>query len=436
MNFHTSTIDYGQVEPSHNQLDLDLPSDPLTDLNRHKRFTSEQVAKAFLNTAEFSNEARMALDLLDCSNAITVTDKGVESHRRCRKRVCATCSAIKAKDWSHRLDRALKLLPNIMLDEYIPAGERDADDHTIGIKLTLNAGESCPIDDLKTTTKILLSRWPLLLRSVARKCELLGSFRSTEVTINYAHATGTATHSEVVANPHIHGVLLLSPPAGVDLSEWTEDLKMRILKFWKRSILGQLTKAGIRDRSISSSGQEIKALNKHTPDDLISWLKYCSKGLMHSLESQLSTESFDTSYEQVVKVWTNISDAFKGKKLISSSGSIKDALEHVEEIDAIAKKISKVEDQRDGDRVAGRPKITHKWSTPQRRYIPAEQWNPDIDRPLGWQNTALRLRISDQPKQLFNALKRGRDKDTLSDKQRILHHSKFGELLPQNINHV
>ena len=427
MIFDSTPISIGQGADVFAQPDLPLPVDPLHDLNRFKRIGSEQVAQCFLNTAEHSRETRKALDLLDCSSAVTVARDGrVTAHRRCKKRVCPTCSHIEGKKWSKRLHDAVELLPHTMLDESDESKIEWGDDRAVGLKLTLNAGQLCALSELRGVTRMINRLWARLYSTVAIKPHYRGAFRATEITISHAPSIGSDRPSEILANPHIHGLLMLVPPEDVDVSDWLSETSRKLTRHWTKMVKGNLLTMGIRDRSISSTAQLVEPLNAHTPEDVASWLSYASKGAAQGLANQLKREDLDTTYEELVDVWTTIDRPLNSVHLISASGSIKEALKHQDEVDKIALKEAKSE--RDSTR--GRPKPTHRWSTPKRRYIPVEEWKREVDRPHGWQIQALRLSHLVQPRQLFSAIQAGRDREILSDKQRILHHSKFGELLP------
>ena len=425
MIFDNTTTSVGQGVHVFAQPDLPIPVDPLHDLNRFKRTSAEQIAPCFLNTANFSKETRKALDLLDCSSSITLAHDGsVTAHRRCKKRVCATCSHIEGKAWSKRLHDAVKLLPDVMLDEPQSVKDNLGDDRAVGIKLTLNAGQLCSLNELRDVTRMIHRLWPRLYSTSAIKPHFKGAFRASEITISHTLSSDDSRSNVILANPHIHGLIMLIPPSDIDVDEWIKLTTHKLTKHWVKMIKSNLLALNIRGRSVQSIAQLVEPLNAHTPHDVASWLSYASKGAAQGLANQLKRENLESTYDELVDVWTTVDSTLNSVHLISASGSIKEALKHQSEIDQITST------EGENSKRQGRPKPTHRWSTPQRRYIPVEEWTREIDRPIGWQLHALKLSHTIQPKQLFSAIQAGRDRDILTDRHRILHHAKFGELLP------
>jgi len=419
MNFSTVTASIGQGSPVldvHAQPTLNLENDALRDLTRFKRITSEQITPAFLHSAEFSDETRRAITLLNCSDSVTVRDNKATAHMRCKRRICATCSHIEGKKWSSRIQHAFKLLEDYMLDEELPEDtEREDTDCIIGLKLTLNAGQLCPIDELPLVTRLLHKLWPRLLRIKRVKDHLKGSIRATEITVSHDE-TG------ILANPHMHGLFLLELPPGEKCDEWLQALSTHILRYWRRAIMSALTKAKVYGRSISSSAQLIEPLNAHTPHDASSWASYCVKGASQGLAHQLRNESVESTLDEIVKVWTTVDKAIKGIRMVSASGIIKDALAHHQQIENKDAELTTPPTE------PARP--THRYSQQKRKYIPVEDWDPSIDRAKNWPLQAMRLSHRHQPRQLFNLLNEVNNQDSLSDEERIRHYLSFRELLP------
>ena len=358
---------------------LDLPVSPQSLVNTElmKGITTDQIALSLL-THEDDKYRDESDKLMSCAENIQLTNDGkVRTYNRCKRRLCALCSKIEADRWAKTIDRATEHLSYTLLHD----PEIEGLDQAIAIKLTLNAGQTCHISELKTIIKdVLHPSWPSMMSITAIKPHLLGSLRTTEIQSSRLHEDGTP-----LMNPHIHGVILLKIPAelhnekcGITRSEKLElfinEITLTLSYYWKRAMRRKLSKLGLNNRSVSSCAN-ISPLTRHTSNDLTSWLKYCTKGAVCSLASSLYKEDYDdTAFRPISQMWIAVERATKGIRFVSSSKDLKDAIN-----------CAKDELKRESEDKQARPdateRITHKWSFTRSKYIPEEMWDQPIDKP-------------------------------------------------------
>ena len=391
-----------------------IPDDSaLVKLGGRRRQSTEQIIPAVLRGTIHQKDINSALDMITCSENIRVTRSGeVHSLQRCKKRVCPICSGIEANKWVKRINEAVEFIADDMLDD--PNHHDSQPTKYIGIKTTLTYGERCLPEELGDILRAMHKQWSRLLNTKLLKEHSAGAFRATEFL-------ATSADGMITLNPHIHGVILIKviKTPGDDYIKTIAD---HIKRYWKSATLNTLRRMKIK-RAMSLAGQKIEPLDKHTAEDLSSWLRYVTKGAIIDLAEKVKGDDIAHQDNELTELWSAVYRATKGIRLISSSGVIAEALAEAKARRALDKPARKPED-------ATESKPTHRWSYPQRRYIPVNEWIQHIDRApnfflvnFGYHNT---------PRCLFDVWRGFRERETIPDERRIREYHKTSRLLPKN----
>ena len=382
-------------------LPITLTDKSLLDTQRLKGITTNQIAPSMLS-GETDSYLQYATKLSTCADKISVSDGKTQATNRCKKRICALCSKINGAKWSkiieesiHHLDVELTPIPQTKPAELhnqnpsavLPlatskmcqgtalknTGELES---AVAIHLTLNAGQTCPIHELKAVIKLLHSRWPRLLKQSSIRDYVKGSLRATEIVISDITEANSSLDYTPRVNPHIHGTIILSIPAGVNTREWLGHVTTKLYYYWVDMMQSGLEKAGIFDRVVTRHAQKIAPLTTNDTLNLQRWMQYSTKGAMTALAEQMGKENEKVFSEQVAQMWLAIESATKGQRLISTSGSLKMAVDEAKDAIKLLSEHSTHEDE---------PKsITHRWSYTKRKYVPIAEWVEAIDRPDNW----------------------------------------------------
>ncbi len=360
------------------QSSLDIPLTPpeLIKTELLKDVSTNQIALSLMSgmTDRLEEEATK---LMGCAESVHLARTGrVKTYSRCKRRLCPLCSSLLAKQWKKRVTVAADHLSDILIDDDI---DNDQSLHkSVGLKLTLNAGQACPISDLKLIIReVLHNQWSRLLQTKIIKDHIVGSLRATEITIDRK----TEVHDGIpLANPHIHAIILLRPPEGLSraqITSWLEEVSNSASMYWRGSVRKRLRKLGIEDRIITSSAQLIEPLSSQTNKDFIEWSHYIVKGAVHNLALDLHREDHDgTAFRPISNIWIEVERAIKGIRLISTSGDVADAMKDAEE----EIKRSTPQQNREEDESL----ITHKWSFTKERYISIDHWIQEVDKPRNY----------------------------------------------------
>jgi hypothetical protein len=375
---------------------LDLPVSPqsLVNTERMKRITTDQIALSLL-THENDKYLDESKELMSCAESIELTNNGkVKTFNRCKRRLCALCSKIEADKWTEIIRRSTDHLSYTLMDDPEIEGLNQA----IAIKLTLNAGQTCHISELKTIIKdVLHPSWPSMMSITAIKPHLLGAMRATEIQPSKLHEDGTP-----LMNPHIHGVILLKAPdeihtikcmiaRSLKLELFINEITLTLSYYWKRAMRRKLSKHGLANRSVSSS-VNITPLTQHTNHDLAGWLTYCTKGAICSLANSLYKEDYnDTAFKPISQMWIAVERATKGIRFISASKDLKSAI-------TCAKDELKRATDEGSPRQELKERITHRWSFTRSKYIPEVMWDQPVDKPSNYRVRAMMTIISKMAK--------------------------------------
>jgi hypothetical protein len=142
-------------ESTQTSLDLTLTPVELGQIQRLKAITSDQIARSLrLNGSDALHKESDRL--YDCSENVQLRSNGrVTTYGRCKRRLCALCSSIEANKWSKDLSSAMDHLDFDMVDEVADENPKTwhALPKTVALKLTLNAGQACPLGHLKPACK-------------------------------------------------------------------------------------------------------------------------------------------------------------------------------------------------------------------------------------------------------------------------------------------
>lgn len=370
----TSGAPAGQVH----QHELDLPPAPidptdtpaeLKDTEHLKRMTSDQIARSFV--IDGRDELRKLSDkLFDCSESVSLKRSGaVHSHSRCKHRLCALCSSISASKWQKELDRSMDHLKYDLIEDSLHPEETAL----AALKVTLNAGQTCPAHELKTVIReVLHTLWPRLLKTKAIAPHLDGAIRATEITVSKEPMVDGLP----LMNPHIHATILLRVPHDRRSTwrTWLDEIALSAGYYWVGAVSRKLESLKIK-RPITLSSQEIMPITAQTTEHLAGWMKYGVKGAVTSLARALHKEDYtSTALHPIAEVWAEVYRAIKGIRLIATSGSLSDSLDD-------ARDELKRESDHDEHHEDESHEVTHRWSYPRNKFVPADQWNAKTDKP-------------------------------------------------------
>jgi hypothetical protein len=385
----------------------------LVTLGNRRRQSTEQIIPAILRGTIHQKDINSALDMITCSESVRVTKSGeIHSLQRCKKRVCPVCSSIEANKWIKRINSAVDFLADDMIDD--PEHRDSHPTKYIGIKTTLTYGERCLPEELGNILRAMHKQWSRLLNTKLLKEHSVGAFRATEFLATSAEGT-------ITINPHIHGVILIKVTKAPN-ADYIKAIKDHIKRYWKSATLNTLRRMKLK-RGVSLAGQEVEPLSKHTANDLSSWLRYATKGAITDLAEKVKSDDITHQDNELTELWSAVYRATKGIRLISSSGVIAEALAEAKARRALEKTARKPEDTTES-------KPTHRWSYPQRRYIPANEWIQHIDRAPNF--FLVNFGYHNSPRCLFDVWRGFRERETIPDERRIREYLKTRRLLPKN----
>jgi len=361
---------------------------------------------------------KQAIAMTDCSSALH-HERGVLN--RCRQRLCPTCSLITGKMRAKEIATAL--------DYHLPLADEDSSSNLVAIKVTLNAGERVKLSQLRDTIQTLHSRWTSLMRTVKIKRHLSGSLRATEFTLTHDNE-GITT-----ANPHIHGLLILEAPNDIDRDQWTDSVRAHVISYWLKAMRST-------GREISAAGQQVEPLTRHTLDDCSQWSAYCTKGIMQGVAEWITTSSISASQPTLDEIgsspetetakvnittesiWSELDSALKGLRLFQLAGSLKEA-----RADA-ADHEQREREERTNTVSTRSVRPTHLYSFTRRRYVPADLWTRETDKPRHYLHHCIpRANITLSTCQIESATAYKPPVIDISDDDRARHYWKTGRVI-------
>ena len=322
------------------------PSKISDELIRYQKLAQIKVSSS-LATSGLSRHYTAAVKTNDCGRYLGKTRHGHVALNRCNRRSCPICSTIKGNRYTQLITMGVLQMSHVMKD--------DARDDTpeykkmIGLKITLNTGAACSLDNLKGRLRVMHAVWSRMLKIRAVNDVFIGAFRATEIT-------QTDTRH---ANPHLHGLIFVK--ADTDISSLYQKMK----RYWVRVIKRDLAKTGEKVDTVAAF-QQLEPLYSHTIDDVRDWAKYSTKGSYNYANEKHRTEQLNTT----APFWVAMDDATKGMRLITCNGELKDGV-------ALAKEnlaLKKVMDDVDSD-----IETTHAWSDRVKEFIPIDDFDPSHD---------------------------------------------------------
>ena len=323
------------------------PPTKLSDeLIKYQKLAQIKVSSS-LATSGMSRHYTAAVKTNDCGRYLGKTRHGHVALNRCNRRSCPICSTIKGNRYTQLITMGVLQMSHIMKDD---AGD-DYPEYKkmIGLKITLNTGAACSLDNLKDRLRIMHAVWSRMLKIRAVDDVFIGGFRSTEITQT------DARH----ANPHLHGLIFVK--ADTDVSQ----LYQKMRRYWVRVIKRDLAKTGEKVDTVAAF-QQLEPLYSHTIDDVREWAKYSTKGSYNYANEKHRTEQLNTT----APFWIAMDDATKGMRLITCNGELKNGV-------ALAKEnlaLKKAMDDIDSD-----IETTHAWSDRVKEFIPIDDFNPSHD---------------------------------------------------------
>ena len=297
-----------------------------TSLDNHVMFRKAQihVAKSLAHSLDQDQISR-ALEMLNCGRELVKSVRQVDSRPlyrtqvRCKQRSCPRCSSLRGFKYTNMIAEAFKQLRFKFKDDCDQTHSQVSEHYKmIPLKLTLNGGSACELNELRPKIKSLHDNWSRLLRIKMVKENMIGALRSTEITESKTQG------DSIKANPHIHGTILLR------MNSDTNKIIAKIKKHWHKLTEKSLYKAGCTTPRQDSTQcvQDISLLQGHTFKDCISWIQYSTKGILKT------GYSFDGTFghqNSSVEFWLSVDKAVKHMRLISTYGYLKDSLMLVKE---------------------------------------------------------------------------------------------------------
>jgi hypothetical protein len=273
---------------------------------------SLHVARALIASPD-NDQASRGSGIINCADHLRDDTGELIAVSRCRHRACPYCSAAKQRKHIARLNSALDFLPPMKAEAPRLIAPRQT---MIALKLTLNSGEACPLDEIRERIKIIHKSFKAMTKLSAIAENLIGYLRSSEAT--EAESSG----EEPRANPHLHGLLLLRGDADLD------SIAQIIRHYWPRAVKRAHAKAGRFEIKTVASVQGISELSEQTRPDLMSWLAYCLKGGSYSYASK--PDSLVKMLSTSDPYWQALDSAIYKLRLIDSGGRLREALSKAE----------------------------------------------------------------------------------------------------------
>lgn len=283
---------------------------------------SLHVARALMASPD-NDQASRGSGIINCADHLRDDLGELVAVSRCRHRACPYCSAAKQRKHIARLRSALDFLPPMKAEAPRLIAPRQT---MVALKLTLNSGEACPLDEIRERIRIMHKSFKAMTKLNALAENLVGYLRSGEVT------EAESTDEELRANPHVHGLLLLR--GDTDLDSITQIIR----HYWPRAIKRAHVKAGRFETKTVASVQGISELSEQTRADLMSWLTYCFKGGSYSYASK--PDSLAKMLGTSDPYWQAVDKSIYKLRLIDSGGRLREALSKAED-DYQASKVEK-----------------------------------------------------------------------------------------------
>lgn len=386
----------------------DMSADEFAHTESQKQYTTKNIAVSMLS-GDSDMHAGKATDLFNCARKVTVTRSGrVIHHARCKSKICLLCATKRREKNRAIMAEAMNHLPFSMVED---------PDHdptltpTIGIKLTLNAGERIATPQLRETIELLHRLWVKLRDVKFIRGLVIGHHRTTEVTID-ASADG-----ELTTNPHLHGLLWIDVTDVEDVPRFALDLCHQLRSRWLKLIKDH-TKT-----SASAAAQQVKPLTQQTLHDAGSWLHYSLKGIIPEA-AKVTGNVAEIASPATINMWLMLDQALKGLRLVSCSANVSAAKQ-----DAKAVLDLQLKSTADFEEVKS-TKVTHRWSDALQKWVTVDEWTHAHEDP----NLIMTL-ISHltQPRHLFRVWRERTERHRLmieEIRQRKLDHfAKTGQVL-------
>lgn len=299
------------IESADGQRSLfDLSTRELEQLTQLKR-GSAKVAVSLAHSADLE-QVTTAAKVASCAQRIRLKSGRWVALNRCRSKVCSHCANISSAKMTARLKSAMGYLGFAMKDEAHP----DTAPHrlVIGLKVMLNAGESCEPHELRERLEILHDCFPRLCRITALKDQIVGYLRSTEV-VQSSSVEGLRCH------PHIHSLLLLRADSDI------EKITKAIMRYWLRKMGTEHAKLGkLINVSASVKRSDIIELRSHTAADLLSYCRYATKGSYDLIGLSAHSGSQREAIQATAPdFWSAVETATRRIRMISLGGELRRA---------------------------------------------------------------------------------------------------------------
>lgn len=299
---------------------FNLPDHESVRLN-HLKNGAVHVGKSLAYSPDLK-QALKGAQVFGCADHLRPSEDGYRALKRCKSKVCPYCSSVESSRWVARVRAGMTHLSNTkgyyLRDEPTGYAERFPNGAMIALKITMNAGHTCGLDELRERLDLLHSTFYKLTRKLSRGDDYIGAFRSTEIVERTPSEDGAPPQ----ANPHLHTFILLR--GDCDLTHLTHEL----LRFWPKSLKAGYKGLGKQVSTVSSlQGDWIKRLDADDVENLSGWVKYITKG-SYDLTSSGEKGWIKREAHRVTtsSFWAEVERVTKRIKMAQSYGLLKTAM--------------------------------------------------------------------------------------------------------------
>ena len=281
-----------------------------------------------------------------CGTKARLVGNMLQPLERCHQRSCPICMGIKGRQYTNLIMKSLDNMRYTLIGDSqinsIPTSR-----HIIGIKVTLNSGTACPLENIRSRLSAMHSVWARMLRTAKAKDVIIGALRSTEITqTDLEHA-----------NPHLHCLLLVRADSDITA------LENHIRQYWRRVMRKAVKKSEHRDdHDTCASAGNLQPLYNHTKADAYEWVKYSTKGSYDLSNDKHPSISGRTKHRATSKqYWSAVDTAIRGMRLMACTGELKEALAIVKTAESMKPiEMKEITSQH----------ATHQWSDHRLDYVP------------------------------------------------------------------
>lgn len=324
-----------------------LGGDDLNKLTQLKR-GAQRVALALLGNQPSALITEAGIKMSSCADELIKDEQGrLRAKFRCKRPTCPHCLNVKGFKKRSQVISALRSLPSLA-DEASPTSLRAMK----VIKVNLNGGSACTLEDLPERLDAIHEAWGKLMRSRAISEISYGGMRATEIT--------PSGHDR--AHPHIHGFILASTHSN------TADIADHIHRAWRRIIKRIYKRQDLPLPMLGASVDGVEELTEQTQAHLEGWLTYITKGSF----DLLSNKGRSLHASATKAYWQRVEEITAGRRMTSACGELRDAL-------------AKAKAEHDAERAHRHISLTPSetvavWCDQEQGYVEPDQLTPPLNK--------------------------------------------------------